>query len=332
MLARENIDKYLGQFDKKPVSSHLSTRPVKLNVPIYLVHSYEYIAGKVFGQDVLFALAKASSDFGVRQLERQYEILGAEAKRPIIFVFESLKPHMKQGLINRQIPFIIPNRAIFIPNQVISVEQPAAPVAGEEKQALSSWAEVILTRQLLKGDVEGKTGHELSEMFSTSKMTVSRSLRELERSRLAELNQKAQSKSLNFEARDSLWRKAKHKLRSPVKSIVFVSAVPPSSISRKSGISALSEMTMLADDRLPTFAVSEHNFREMLRTEKLKKAFEEDSAAKIEVWGRDPKILSADGCIDPISLYLILKDESDERVQHELETLMKKVNLKGWEE
>lgn len=331
MLARENINRYLGQFDKKPASSHLLPRSIELNVPLYLVHSYEYIAGKVFGQDVLFALAKTSSNFGVRQLEKQYEILGAEAKRPIVFVFESLKPHMKQGLIKRQIPFIIPDRAIFIPNQVISVAH-VPSVAVEEKQSLSSWAEVFLIRQLLKGDLEGKTGLELSELLPISKMTVSRAFRELELSSLAELQQKAQSKTLHFDNRDSLWQRVEKKLRNPVKTIVFVSSLPESSISRKSGISALSEMSMLADDRLPTFAISEQSFREALRTEKLKKVFEEDAVSRMEIWIRDPKMLSADGCVDPISLYISLKDNPDERVQHELETLMKKINLKGWEE
>ena len=47
--------------------------------------------------------------------------------------------------------------------------------------------------------------------------------------------------------------------------------------------------------------------------------------AGIEVWKYDPALLSETGVVDKLSLYLLLKDYEDERVQIELDNMIKDI-------
>ena len=49
----------------------------------------------------------------------------------------------------------------------------------------------------------------------------------------------------------------------------------------------------------------------------------------IEVWKYDPFLLSDTEYVDDISLLLDLADESDERVQYQLDGIREKYNLEG---
>jgi len=42
----------------------------------------------------------------------------------------------------------------------------------------------------------------------------------------------------------------------------------------------------------------------------------------IEVWSYDPATLSQDGIVDPLSLFLSLRDDPDERVQGALRRML----------
>ena len=49
----------------------------------------------------------------------------------------------------------------------------------------------------------------------------------------------------------------------------------------------------------------------------------EQATAQIEVWSYEPKILGDNEKVDTLSLYLSLRDSPDERIQQQLETLIR---------
>lgn len=53
--------------------------------------------------------------------------------------------------------------------------------------------------------------------------------------------------------------------------------------------------------------------------------FEEESTCKVELWNYSPKLLAKEKSVDKLSLYLSLKDSSDERVQDARKELLKDV-------
>jgi hypothetical protein len=131
------------------------------------------------------------------------------------------------------------------------------------------------------------------------------------------------AKKVHFKSREELWNYLKEEVDTPVKDIIFIEKVPK--ILPFSGVSALSKLSMLADDDLSIFAADKKAFyKKYTNTEPV---LEEFSRSKVELWDRPP-ILLEDSCINVIDLYLILREENDERVQIELEGLLQKHNLK----
>jgi hypothetical protein len=131
------------------------------------------------------------------------------------------------------------------------------------------------------------------------------------------------AKKIHFKSRQVLWSFLKDEVDSPIKETIFIDKVPK--VLPYSGVSALSKLSMLMDDELPIFASSKKFFNK--KYSNTKEVLKDDAQAKVELWDREP-ILLEDGCTNVIDLYLMLKDEDDERVQIELESLLEKFDLK----
>jgi hypothetical protein len=127
-----------------------------------------------------------------------------------------------------------------------------------------------------------------------------------------------------FERRE-LWEKALPWLTSPARATHWVRWENPPQGILLAGITALSGMTMIADDRVPVHALGHREHRAALENGEYRICADRDEAtARLEVWNYNPKLLAIrPDTVDPLSLYLTLKDDPNERVQDQLETLIK---------
>ena len=83
---------------------------------------------------------------------------------------------------------------------------------------------------------------------------------------------------------------------------------------------------MIEDDRLPSYALGRADFQKMLERGECQSCVESESAnARFEIWSYDPKRLAKPPTVDPLSLFLSLRDSVDERIHLQLETLMEEV-------
>jgi hypothetical protein len=86
------------------------------------------------------------------------------------------------------------------------------------------------------------------------------------------------------------------------------------------GYSALSELSDLVPENERIFAMAQSEVRN-LDAEKIKKY----NGVQIEVWRYDPRLLADKGRVDPLSLYLSLKDSPDARINIAIESLLENV-------
>jgi hypothetical protein len=115
-------------------------------------------------------------------------------------------------------------------------------------------------------------------------------------------------------------------LSSPVKKTRWVQWAKPAEPALLAGMSALSLRTMISADRLPTYALPLAVFQDLLERGVCAGCHDaENATARIEVWSYNPHLLGDDRMVDPLSLYLSLRNSSDERVQQQLEQLMREI-------
>jgi hypothetical protein len=112
-------------------------------------------------------------------------------------------------------------------------------------------------------------------------------------------------------------------LSSPVAKTVWIQGEKPGHPALQAGLTALSRRTMIADDRLPTFALQSEVFQAHLERGNSRGCpGPEDADLKMEVWTYNPQLFADNGSVDPLSLFLSLHDFPDERVQQQLELLI----------
>jgi hypothetical protein len=77
---------------------------------------------------------------------------------------------------------------------------------------------------------------------------------------------------------------------------------------------------MLNDEHKQYYAIDKQDFKNLtIATNK----YVGDN--EIEIWRYNPNLLSKDGFIDKLSLYLLLKNIDNERIEIELETLINEI-------
>jgi hypothetical protein len=90
------------------------------------------------------------------------------------------------------------------------------------------------------------------------------------------------------------------------------------------GESALAEYSDLASPKNPTIAVTIKTYRKLLEKVSAKELQKE---TYVQVWKEDPKLFAIKGNLNPIELYISMRDHADERVQLALKSMLKKYGL-----
>ena len=100
----------------------------------------------------------------------------------------------------------------------------------------------------------------------------------------------------------------------------------PSYPALAAGMTALSRLTMIEDDRRPTFALPQATFLKNLEKGLFNVCEDPDDAnIRMETWSYNPHIVTTSSeMVDPLSLFLSLRDSRDERVQQQLSELIEK--------
>ncbi|MFT4779697.1 MAG: hypothetical protein ACI923_002238, partial [Flavobacteriales bacterium] len=119
-----------------------------------------------------------------------------------------------------------------------------------------------------------------------------------------------------------LWENARSKMKTPIQKKIWVEEVPQSKHLIYSGISALSRYTNLSEDPKQTYAVNTDIYKQMKRDNMLIGENKRYGQIELEIWKYDPEILKTGEKVDPISLYLSMMNNEDERVEQALEQMM----------
>jgi DNA-binding MarR family transcriptional regulator len=200
-----------------------------------------------------------------------------------------------------------------------------AKVKHKKAESLSPLAQLMVLFQLQRQSLEGFTVRQLAEKFNTTYITANRAFRCMKELGLCEETPDKELK-LHFTSKGrELWEKAKRKMTSPVLRTFPVDGEISGEGVYVSNIDAMAEYTMLNDENVRYYAMTEGTFKALF------KAKVSDYGENVfELFRYDPACLTDNDIIDPLSLYLEMRDNADDRIQIELEQLIE--NIKWLEE
>lgn len=305
---KELLEKYIST----TLDRAFAAKSFSPDLPLHMLR-YDFYRGRLLGRDLVFAIVRddvqSADEYG-----RMAQLLKDEFSVPVVFVFRSLATAKRNALIARWVSFVVPKWQLFLPPSLHLNER--HPEERPLRKAMRPASQAFLIRQIVCGDVEGKTYERLAHDFGYTKMTISNVLSDLASIGVAE--SKSWPHIISFKASGrKLWNEAFPFLASPVKRTI-PNKLDPSALCR-AGIGALAEYTMIAPDPMPTYACTEEECQNSKICVPVE--YEGDARSLLQVWRYNPRICGSDK-VDRLSLFLSLKDIREPRVESELGKLL----------
>ncbi|MFA6440402.1 MAG: hypothetical protein WCX28_13930, partial [Bacteriovoracaceae bacterium] len=192
-------------------------------------------------------------------------------------------------------------------------------------------AQVVLFYWILRKNnrMEELTFQQLANELHYTPMAITNAIADLLRFDLCKIFGN-KGKHIHFEGtRRDLWDRAQPFLINPIRTTLQLNTVPQELSVYRTNISALAHYTNIAEGDRLFIAVERKQFTELIKYEDENHRDNMDDEIELELWKYNPGLLTdqiADvNFVDPLSLYLTLHGENDERVNKELKNLLRDI-------
>lgn len=291
-------------------------------LPMYLCDNYQLCKLELSGDPYIMAKPKDGIKVNVSSIQKQFLQIEKHTHLKPVLVTDGLRLSQRNALIQAGVAFIIPRKQIYIPKFIINLSE-IQPRYESYKNTFGTATQVVYIYLLLHRITE-TNAHRLCEELDYSVATINRALKELCYRKLLYTAGNATRKIYFIKDIREYWNNGKKYLFDPVKARCYVSIDFDHSKLKMSNDLALSRLSNLAGRSVCYYALCAREYNNIDKSIILNEydVFEHNYCI-IEKFIYDPKLLSKGAYIDAISLYAQFKDTQDERIQIEIEDLVK---------
>lgn len=318
-----NAITYVKTISNMDLTVKVLEKELMKRLPIVIASTYEcYQADLKISDDMTIDLMLLepvdSANCTPVKLQKHQQLVTNAVGMHTVFVLDSLAAYNVTRLPAARVNYIIPGRQIFIPSLLIELKKISFGFP-DENAPMPPLAQLILLMQLNGITMEGKDSEQIRwDLYTPSYSNIRRAINWLIANKIIQMVG-GKNKTIEFLAHGrELWELVLPQMPSPIERLYYTDEEPDNPLNRLSGETALGELTMLAPPEGITFAVDKVWAAGHSRV--LDKQYGRNT---VEVWRYSPWLLSNDkNTVDPLSLYLCLRDKEDERIQIELEKLI----------
>jgi len=301
-------------------------------LPLFITATYNFYELLLLNRTLILAEIKDEENLSILNIAKQFEQIRQALNENVVLLSGEITAFNRKRLIERGVNFIIPGKQLFLPDMLIDLRETYSTqkVRVKEQKLLPS-AQFILLYYILhryeKIKIDQYPLHKLAEKFKYTKMAISNAVDDLKYHELCTVRG-SREKFIHFEYNESeLWYTAEKLLSSPVLKRVYVDEKPERFLYH-SNTYALSEYSDMNRSRQEFYAIEKDRFYYLQKNGQLKNLNDQEGQVCLEVWKYDPDILATEvteeSNVDPLSLYLSLKESHDERIEMALEKIIEK--------
>ena len=265
----------------------------------------------------------------------------------VLYVIEAVSSYNRKRLIEQRVPFLVPGNQLYLPAMGIDLREYFKPGKQSEVRRLGAPGQAIVLREILQRDCTGVPAKDLANRLDYSPMTITRAINELTELQLAVPEKVGKERHLHFSAKGrSLWDAALPALRNPVSKRAWLISRNKQNVELGfegwiAGESALAHYTSLADTNIKQWAIGQDAWPRLVKRADVKilasqsaeaalnersKFSKEREVIEVEIWAYNPTVIaSEERWIDPLSLWLSLGANTDERVEIARDALLEQV-------
>ncbi len=308
----------IGEFLPEPIKAVELSPTIRKKIPFGLSGAYDYYQTEIYNTPFIIAgVGDNDEDVTPSIIAKQRDVLKKQTGIVPIFVFNKIPSYLFHRYTKNNIDIVVCNRQLFLPS-IFLIANRDITEAPKKNDKPPVFFQLAVLYHLERENLDGYTMHDLAEKLRTSYATVNRGVKWMkEKGFISLAGGKEKQIRFNFTGK-TLWEKALPYMETPIDFIVYT---PEFGMTEKGLISeqnALAEYSLL-NGGFYRIAISKEEYKDLKKKNVYWDPFGE---AGIEVWKYDPTLLSDTGWVDKLSLYLMLKDYKDERVQIELENMM----------
>lgn len=307
--------------------------PMNIKLPLAFSHRYELLSLSFLEEDLSLLLIKEQRSGSIESLIQQAEKISKTVGNPYILVFTEISAETRTLLLKARISFIDYKGNVFVPQLGLLLNKLESQIAAIEGKFSPSEQAVMIS--LLLNHKKAINPTEIKHTTGVSIPTIYRTFKRFEqRNWIDSEHGKHSLKRTPIE----IYEECSKFLINPKKDSVFLDnskwdCLVESNLGhtqmKLAGESALSQLSML-DNSDQIFAVSQKAFREFRKSEGLSSKGILDKKigqmTELELWEYAPIDSYKERTVDPISLYLTIKDTDDPRIELELDRLKEYIN------
>lgn len=316
-------------------------------LPFYLQTPYTYHRTELFGHICLMMLAKTPEGETPAVVRKHRQAVSKYFNGEVLYVIEAISSYNRKRLIEKRVPFLVPGNQLYLPAMGVDLREYFKPGKQTAPTHLGAPAQVIVLREILLRDCTGLPAKDLAKRLGYSPMTITRAISELTELQLATPEKVGKEKHLHFSAKGrGLWDAARPALQSPVSKRAWM--VWRDKQNRGTGFdglvageSALAYYTSLADAGIQQWAIGQDTWPKLAKHADVKilasqsagtainergQFSKERAVIELEIWAYNPQAITPDKAwVDPLSLWLSLAANNDERIEIARETLLEQL-------
>jgi hypothetical protein len=319
----EEIKKYL----KDALGIDIEFNSVKADylksLPIYITSTYDFQLIKLYRQDILLVFVK--HDFTTDSLRKHLDIIRTTLNIITVAVIRQLESFNRLRLIEKKVPFIIPGKQMYLPDLLIELKEFGVRIQ-DQPQAMQPATQLLLLYHLQVEPLDEVNLKGIAEKLWYDGTTITRVAYYLHNMGICSL-QGQKEKSLHFNAnKKELWEKVEPLMNNPVKTTQYYSGWVSLTDGKlfKANINALAHYSDLNGDVVEYYAVCPGQLKFIGPVNPAKSNPLEGNIC-IEEWKYNPRLLTKNEFVDPLSLYLCFRGKPDERIEMALEQIINNI-------
>lgn len=289
-----------------------------LHLPLFMTAGYSYYVAQFYGIKTIFVYQHINTNRTPAQIAMQSEKIRQTLKPcVVVFVFERLASYNVLRIIQKRVNFIIPGKQLFLPDLLIDLGKKSDSDDVEKTNTIPAAAQLLLLYHLQKENLNGKHGEDLVTILKISPAGITRAVKWLCINDIAKFEGKKYKTLQILLNGKELWDKVCPLLDSPIMKVVHTDENVDGIIC---GQNALAEYGMIVEANYQITALDKQQYQ-TIKT----KTDSRYGDNLVEIWKYDPRILSNNGFVDKLSLFLSMRNDSDERTQKELRIMLEQM-------
>ena len=331
--------KKLKQYIFKILGVDIEFHPVpkgKLgNLPLFIGETYHLFETCMLDNNFILVEKQNADELSILQTEKHFKIIRETFNSKVVLLLNDLASYNRKRLIEKGINFIIPDKQLFLPDMLIDLKESLSQhIDKAQKDTLLPSAQQLVLYRIINrkstNKIEELSFKQLAVILGYTPMVITNAVEQLKSLDICTtIGEKEKHIRFNLEISEMWHDLEKRKLlASPVLKNVFVDELPKDALMLQSNTTALPEYSDMNPDRQLYFAIQNTEFYKLQKSKALINANESEGKYCLEVWKYNPNILAIEldnkSVVDPLSLFLCLKNNPDERIQGALEQIIEK--------